>query len=398
MAEGETLTLVFDVNVFDSHGLNSTRPVTFIVTGTNDAPTIVAGATSATGAVTELFNPSQPNPTGSTAFDTATGLVTFNDADLSDTHLVTVTGVTASGTTSGLPTDPATLLGWFSLAPVAEFANSATGSDGWTFSAQDKTFDYLATGESVSLIYTVRVDDFRGGVISQPVTITITGTNDTPLITSGIQSAAINERSNGAQPNPTGSTALDTASGAVTFSDVDLSDHHTVTVTGVASSGTTSGLPSSSTVLGWFSLGPIVDSANGVTGSDGWTFSAQDKNFDYLGAGESVSLIYTVQVDDGHGGVITQPVTITVTGTNDTPVITSGIQSASLAERSNGVQPNPTGSTALDTASGAVTFSDVDLSDHHTVTVTGVASSGATAGTPRQQYHAWLAQPGRADG
>ena len=53
--------------------------------------------------------------------------MTFTDADLSDTHLVTVTGVTTSGTISGLPTDPAILLGWFSLGAVAESTNSATG-------------------------------------------------------------------------------------------------------------------------------------------------------------------------------------------------------------------------------------------------------------------------------
>ena len=61
-------------------------------------------------------------------------------------------------------------------------------------------------------------------------------------------------------------------------------------------------------------------------------------------------LTYTVQVDDGNGGVVTQPVTITVTGTNDTPVITSGTQTGTIAERSNPSQPNPTGSTTADTA------------------------------------------------
>ena len=45
-------------------------------------------------------------------------------------------------------------------------------------------------------------------------------------------------------------------------------------------------------------------------------------------------LTYTVQVDDGNGGVVTQPVTITVTGTNDAPVITSGKQAGMITERS----------------------------------------------------------------
>ena len=119
----------------------------------------------------------------------------------------------------------------------------------------------------------------------------------------------------------------------------------------------------------------------GLGGSDAWTFSAQDKNFDYLAAGETLTLTYTVQVDDGHGGVVTQPVTITVTGTNDAPVITSGTQTDTITELFNTPQPNPTGSTAADTATGTLTFTDVDLSDT-TRSVTGVVASGTTSGLP----------------
>ena len=40
--------------------------------------------------------------------------------------------------------------------------------------------------------------------------------------------------------------------------------------------------------------------------------------------GKHVTLTYTVQVNDGQaGGIVTQNVTITVTGTEDAPVITS---------------------------------------------------------------------------
>ena len=132
----------------------------------------------------------------------------------------------------------------------------------------------------------------------------------------------------------------------MTFTDVDLNDHHVVSVTGVATSGVTSGLPGDSNVLGWLSLGELTDSTgSGTGGSDTWTFSAQDGNFDYLAAGETVTLTYTVQVDDGHGGIVTQPVTITVTGTNDTPVITSVPQAGAITELFNTTQPNPTGSS-----------------------------------------------------
>ncbi len=96
--------------------------------------------------------------------------------------------------------------------------------------------------------------------------------------------------------------------------------------------------------MSWLSLGTLTDTTGtGLGGSDAWTFSAQDKSFDYLAAGETVTLTYTVQVDDGHGGVVTQPVTITVTGTNDTPVITSGTQTGTITElRTRPARPPPT--------------------------------------------------------
>ncbi len=324
--------------------------------------------------------------------------MTFTDVDLSDHHTVSVTGVVPSGTTSGLA-DNATVLKWLSLGTLTDTTGSGLGgSDVWNFSAQDKSFDYLADGETLTLTYTVQVDDGHGGVATQPVTITVTGTNDTPFITSGEQIGAITERFNESQPNPTGSATPDTATGAVTFTDVDLSDAHTVSITGVVASGTTSGLADNATVLKWLSLGTLTDTTgSGIGGSDAWTFSAQDKNFDYLAAGETLTLTYTVQVDDGHGGVVSQPVTITVTGTNDTPVITSGTQTGTITERSNASQPNPTGSTTADTATGTVTFTDVDLSDHHTVTVTGVVASGITSGPGEPWQRPRLADVRHAD-
>ena len=84
-----------------------------------------------------------------------------------------------------------------------------------------------------------------------------------------------------------------------------------------------------------------------------------------------------MQVNDGHGGTASQNVTIFVGGTNDTPVITSGAQTGTITELSGTL-----GSTTLDTASGAVTFTDADLSDTHTATVTGVSTSGVTTGLP----------------
>ena len=257
------------------------------------------------------------------------------------------------------------------------------GSDAWNFSAQDKSFDYLAAGETLTLTYTVQVDDGHGGVVTQPVTITVTGTNDTPVITSGTQTGTITELSNTQPAEP---DRLD--HGRHRHRDADLHRRrsqrppHGVDHRRCRFGHSPPACRSMRRARLAVARHADDTTGTGLGGSDGWTFSAQDKSFDYLAAGETLTLTYTVQVDDGHGGVVTQPVTITVTGTNDTPVITSDPQTGTITERFNTPQPNPTGSTAADTATGAVTFTDVDLSDHHTVSVTGVVASGITSGLP----------------
>ena len=53
-----------------------------------------------------------------------------------------------------------------------------------------EAFDYLDDGESLTLTYTVRATDDSGAFDDQTVTITITGTNDAPVITVGAGDSA----------------------------------------------------------------------------------------------------------------------------------------------------------------------------------------------------------------
>ena len=57
----------------------------------------------------------------------------------------------------------------------------------WDFNSGGEAFDFLATGETLILTYTVSVTDDDGTPLSdtETVTVTITGTNDTPVITGG---------------------------------------------------------------------------------------------------------------------------------------------------------------------------------------------------------------------
>ena len=131
----------------------------------------------------------------------------------------------------------------------------------------------------------------------------MTGSNDAAEITSDPQTAAIAE-----QADTTSSATPDTASGAITFADADLTDTHDVELTGVSASGVTTGLANGAVQLSWLSLGPLSDSTNGAQGSQSWSFSAPDSYFDYLADGEAVTLTYTVEVDDHHGGVAWQDI------------------------------------------------------------------------------------------
>ena len=108
----------------------------------------------------------------------------------------------------------------------------------------------------------------------------------------------------------TGSVAADMVTGTITFTDADVIDVHTLGL-----------VPQGTGYLGALKLALLSDSTGGVTGSVGWTFSIPDHALDFLAAGQTLVQIYNVTIGDGHGGAATQVVTITLTGTNDVPVI-----------------------------------------------------------------------------
>src|SRR5207253_2570820 len=166
---------------------------------------------------------------------------------------------------------------------------------------------------------------------------------DAPVITSAAQSGNVSEGSEVRR-------AAQDGSGQVTFTDVDASDTHTLTVSVAAAHGSAS-----------------VD-ADGT-----WHYRVSDSGaVDALAVGEHLADSFTVQVDDGHGGLATQVVSIDITGTNDAPVITSAAQSGNVSE-GDGL------AASTMTAIGQVTFSDVDTSDTHAFTVSSAAAHGSAS-------------------
>ena len=383
LAAGETVTLTFDVEITDGI-FSATQTVTITVTGTNDAPEITSGVQADT--VAEM-----PDDVDGTDADPAsvTGTISFSDVDLSDNPSASHDGGTVSATTlaNGYALTAgqiAALKAGFSLddADLTNFSQtSGQGSTGWTYQLANGAVDFLGAEDVVELTFTVTIDDGHGGTISQDVVITVTGTNDAPVITSGAQSGTVAE-----MPDVVGGTdaAPAAVTGTISFSDVDLSDNPTASHDGgtLTASSFENGYILTSAQIDALKAGFSLDDAalsdfsqaNG-TGSTGWTYQLANGALDFLGANDVVELTFTVTVDDGHGGTISQDVVITVTGTNDAPVITSVAQAGLVAETSDVV-----GGTDADPASvtGTISFSDVDLSDNPSASHDGGTVTGTT--------------------
>ena len=290
LAKGQTRDVSFVYEVEDAfHGPNQAT-VTITVTGTNDVAVITAEDLA--GAVTELVTPT----VGGNLSDS--GTISFSDVDLTDAHLVS-----ASGTPVGTP------LG--SLAAVLDSDTTGTGTGGqltWTYTVADAAVEYLAAGQTKVESFTITLNDQNGGVVTKQIDVTITGTNDVAVITAEDLAGAVTEL-----VTPTvGGNLSD--SGTISFSDVDLTDAHLV-----SASGTPVGTP-----LG--SLAAVLDSDTTGTGTGGqltWTYTVADAAVEYLAAGQTKVESFTITLNDQNGGVVTKQIDVTITGTNDAPVVTS---------------------------------------------------------------------------
>jgi VCBS repeat-containing protein len=256
------------------------------------------------------------------------------------------------------------------LTPAA--GNTHNGAVAWSYDVADRDFDFVAAGETLVLTYSAIVDDHHGGVVTTPltVTVTVTGTNDIPTITA--TSDGFTELVG------TDNATVDHAGGTIVFTDVDLTDrpHVTAAISGyayTAADGITAltlTAPQAAAVEAILTLTPSPANAN--NGSVDWSYDVSDSSFDFLALGETLVLTYTAAVNDGHGGIVTTPITVTVHGTNDTPAIDA------IAQQ-NLIEQNDTGALATIIPVG---FTDVDLRDvGHTAAVTHAAASGVTTGS-----------------
>ncbi|MCI4430956.1 MAG: VCBS domain-containing protein, partial [Burkholderiales bacterium] len=312
LAAGETRVESFTIALDDQHGGLVTRQIDVTITGTNDAP--IVSATDVSGAVTE-----QVTPTGNL---TDTGTISFTDVDLTDIHSL-------SAVTPG-----AGALG--SLTASVNTDTTGTGLGGvvrWNYSVADAAVEYLANGQTKLETFSFNVQDGNGGTASRTVSVTITGTNDAPVIsvvTTDSDAKTLNE-----------TNAALSSSGTLTVVDADLSDTVAASVVSVVASDTTTGLGSNDAALAamlTLTPGPI-DADAGDTHNLSWLFNSGNEAFDYLAAGEHLTLTYTVRATDSSAPLASddQTLTITVTGTNDAPVVEAGDVTGGVTELVDGV-------------------------------------------------------------
>ncbi|WP_374539336.1 VCBS domain-containing protein, partial [Chitinimonas taiwanensis] len=272
---GETKLESFTVKAADG----TTHTVNVTITGTNDVP-VISG--DAIGAVTE--DATTPNLTDS-------GTLTIADADAGQ-----------SSFQAGNATPVGSVLGSLSI----------TAAGTWTYTVANSAVQYLKAGETKLESFTVKAADGT----THTVNVTITGTNDVPVI-SGDAIGAVTE--DATTPNLTDS-------GTLTIADADA---------GQSSFQAGNATP----------VGSVLGSLS-ITAAGTWTYTVANSAVQYLKAGETKLESFTVKAADG----TTHTVNVTITGTNDVPVI-SGDAIGAVTE--DATTPNLTDS-------GTLTIADAD--------------------------------------
>jgi VCBS repeat-containing protein len=168
LAQGQTMTIVVSYDIIDIHGATVTQTETVTITGTNDAPQVAAALTdtAAQGAPPHDINL----------------LAGATDPDDGETATLSITNVKYA-IDGGTPS---------ATAPTGLSLNSATLS----VDPSNAAFAHLAQGQTTTIVVSYDVIDIHGATVTQTETITITGTNDAPVIdlngaSSGVDATAI---------------------------------------------------------------------------------------------------------------------------------------------------------------------------------------------------------------
>ncbi|MGF1779688.1 VCBS domain-containing protein, partial [Vibrio nomapromontoriensis] len=326
LREGQETSVVFDVIATDEIGAFVTQPVTITIVGTNDQPTILSSS-DLQGSVTESGH--------------------LDDGTLVD-------GVaTATGTLIGSDVDASANLTFFIEDGNSDFGTMTVDPDGtWEFTLDNETSQSqsLKEGEVHNETFTVTVRDEFGAVNTEVITIAITGTNDQPVFTSSSTlTGEVTE--SGHNDDGTEVAGTPTASGVLFGSDVD-----------------SDALLTFSTDDGSSDYGDLSVAADGT-----WLFTLNNDSAQTqaLKEGQKQDVNFSVKVTDEFGAVNTEMVTITITGTNDVPVIEdSSVVTGSVIEAGDDNVPG------VDIATGNIVATDVDADSVASFSYSGESDFG----------------------
>jgi len=245
LTDGEFATDTFTYAIRLGNGALSWATATVQIAGVNDAPAaadIAANANEDTG-----------NPVLLTA--------SYTDADTHDTQTFSVN---TTGTKGAV-------------------VNNGDGTFGYD---PDGKFESLSQGDTATDTFTYTVTDSYGASSTKTATVTVHGENDPPTLQAPVGSEPV-----------FGNDSL-ALSATMAFSDIDLSDTHTVTFTALGSG-----------YVGDFTPTIATDSTGGVQGSVALTYHLTKQQVEAAGGFPDVQQ-YRVTIDDHYGGTSSQIVSI----------------------------------------------------------------------------------------
>ena len=310
---GDDVTQRVNVTVTDEHGAHAERPLDITIRGANDVPVITevsdGGALGVVEAGVALDNGDYNAPTQGTP--EAAGRITATDIDNGDTLSYAV----LDG--DGQPQSSlASQYGTFTVNPDGTYA----------YKLDNMAADSLNQGESRQETFTVQVSDGRGGMVTTNVTVTITGTNDRPVLVVHDSAQTVFEDDGTSTVSGTFTVADADADGAFGGQTGGMANQRYSIEGGTADNGdvtTGTGVPSAdaggsatfTTDYGTLTVNP--------DGTWEYTLNNESDAVQALGGGDTRTETFNVTVTDVHGASHTQPITVTITGTNDAPVITA---------------------------------------------------------------------------
>jgi VCBS repeat-containing protein len=238
------------------------------------------------------------------------GTLSVEDVDVPDQVIVYVDLATTSGTTHGLLSTTAELLGMFTVAPNIIVDGSTIATIHWSFDSGNEAFDYLGAGQTLMINYTIVATDSQGASDTIHVTVVIEGTNDAPI---SRDSMGVAIEAGGVNNSLAGAPAV----GNLLENDSDIDNSDQLVVVGVGPG-----------VLGVVA-GQVGTSVRGLYGdilvqADGSYIYHVDNNHpavEALASPNEVLLdVFSYTIRDTGGLESTAQVRITIQGANDLPI------------------------------------------------------------------------------